>query len=132
MHIIRLNKDKSSYNNLYPLTSVVVIRFFILGLSLNLPGIILLLGDPRRPGVILVNTAREGLVDRPALIDALNAGTIRSYCIDAFESEPPRERTLVSHPRVIATAHIGGFTRESVDLAAETAVDNLLGALAKG
>ena len=85
-----------------------------------------------KTGVILVNTAREGLVDTPALIDALNAGTIHSYCIDAFESEPPRERTLVSHPRVIATAHIGGFTRESVDLAAETAVDNLLGALAEG
>ena len=50
MHIIRLNKDKSSYNDLYPLRSVEVIRFFILGLSLNLPGIILLLGDPRRPG----------------------------------------------------------------------------------
>ena len=45
-----LNKDKSLYNNLYPLRSVEVIRFCILGLSLNLPGIILLLGDPRRPG----------------------------------------------------------------------------------
>lgn len=49
MHIIQLNKDKSFYNDLYLLTSVEVIRFFIVGLSLNLPGIILLLGDPRRP-----------------------------------------------------------------------------------
>ena len=50
MHIIQLNKDKSFYNDLYLLTSVEVIQFFIVGLSLNLPGIILLLGAPRRPG----------------------------------------------------------------------------------
>ena len=77
-------------------------------------------------GVIIVNTARDGLVDTDALIDALDTGTIRSFTVDAFATEPPHERRLVSHPRVIATAHIGGFTAESVNRAAEIAVDNLL------
>jgi D-3-phosphoglycerate dehydrogenase / 2-oxoglutarate reductase len=80
-------------------------------------------------GVIIVNTARDGLVDPDAILNALETETVRAFTVDAFASEPPEDRRLISHPRVIATAHIGGFTAESVDRATEIAVDNLLDAL---
>jgi D-3-phosphoglycerate dehydrogenase len=82
-----------------------------------------------RHGAVIVNTARASLVDDKAMIEALNAGQVATYAVDVFNEEPPRELTLVSDPRVIATAHIGGYTEESVDRATTAAVDNLLEAL---
>jgi D-3-phosphoglycerate dehydrogenase len=82
-----------------------------------------------RPGTILVNTARAGLVDEAALVEALDAGMLSTYAADVFAEEPPRSLALAGHRRVIATSHIGGFTEESVDRATEVAVDNLLESL---
>ncbi|MEI4472374.1 phosphoglycerate dehydrogenase [Frigidibacter sp. MR17.24] len=81
-------------------------------------------------GAILVNTARAGLVDEAALIAALDAGRLATYGTDVFEPEPPAPGGLASHPRVIATSHIGGLTDASVRRATEVAVENLLAALA--
>ncbi len=82
-----------------------------------------------KTGVILINTARAGLIDEEAIITALDNGKVKYLTIDAFAVEPPVDWKLVSHPRVIATPHIGGFTKESVDRATIDAVDNLLKAL---
>ena len=60
---------------------------------------------------------------------ALEAGKIAGVAVDAFDPEPPTDWTLVRHPRVIATPHVGGYTAESVDRAAAAAVENLLAAL---
>jgi phosphoglycerate dehydrogenase-like enzyme len=79
-----------------------------------------------KPGVVLVNSARESLVDRAALLAALDAGTVSVYAIAAFDQEPPEDWSLIRHPRVLATPHIGGFTAESIDRATAVAVDNLL------
>lgn len=49
--------------------------------------------------------------------------------IDVFDSEPPNDQRLARHLRVIASPHIGVFTRESIDLAMNLAVENLIGAL---
>ena len=84
-----------------------------------------------KKGAVVVNTAREGLVDEIAMAAALNAGLVKSYAIDAFDKEPPEDWSLVRNPRTTATPHIGGFTDESVDRATEVAVDNLLAALKK-
>jgi D-3-phosphoglycerate dehydrogenase / 2-oxoglutarate reductase len=80
-------------------------------------------------GAVVVNTAREGLVDAAAMAAALDSGVVRAYAMDAFDKEPPDDWSLVRNPRAVATPHIGGFTDESVDRAAEVAVDNLLAAL---
>ncbi|MEP7453945.1 phosphoglycerate dehydrogenase [Phyllobacterium sp. SB3] len=80
-------------------------------------------------GMVLINTARAGLVDEDALIDALDAGRIGYYATDVFEPEPPVSLGLASHQHVIATSHIGGFTAESVDRATRLAADNLVAAL---
>lgn len=82
-----------------------------------------------RSGALVVNTAREGLVDWPAMRTALDAGRVFRYTLDAFDREPPEDFGMPGHPRVVATPHIGGFTDESVDRATAVAVDNLLESL---
>lgn len=78
------------------------------------------------PGTLIVNTARAGLVNEQAIIDALDSGKLKAYATDVFNEEPPQSLALAGHPGVIATSHIGGFTRESVDRATEMAVTNIL------
>ncbi len=82
-----------------------------------------------RRGAIVVNTARQALVDEAAMAAALRDGRVAAYTLDAFEHEPPEDLSLVRMREVIATPHLGGFTDESVDRATAVAVDNLLEAL---
>lgn len=104
-------------------------------LSLHLPG-----GDKPflgkesleklKPGCLVVNTARAGVVDVDAMLAALDDGKVGGYAVDAFDPEPPGVTPLTSHPKVICTAHIGGFTRESVMRAAMQAAEKIVAALA--
>ena len=82
-----------------------------------------------KPGVYLINTARAALMDRDAVLDALESDQIAGVVLDAFEAEPPTDWRLVKHPRVIATPHVGGFTEESVARAVGVAVDKMLAVL---
>ena len=81
-------------------------------------------------GCLLINTARGGLIDGETMLRALEDGRVAGVGLDVFDGEPPTDWRLAEHPRVVSTAHIGGFTPESIDRALTTAVDNLLACLA--
>ena len=82
-----------------------------------------------KQGCFIINTARYDLIDPEAILAALDSGHIAGLALDVFDTEPPTDLRLARHPRVLATPHLGGFTRESIDRAMSVAVENLLAAL---
>ncbi len=87
----------------------------------------------RRMGAdaIFINISRGGVVDEPALIAALEAGTIRAAGLDVFATEPlPADSPLARLDNVVALPHIGSATHETRQAMAALAVDNLLAVLA--
>lgn len=81
-----------------------------------------------RPGAILVNTARGGLIDEEALEAALASGRVGAACLDVFEHEPYKG-PLARLDNVILTPHIGSYAREARIRMEQAAVENLLRAL---
>jgi D-3-phosphoglycerate dehydrogenase len=82
-----------------------------------------------KDGVRLICAARGGVVDETALLDALNSGKVAAAGLDVFATEPPGESALASHPRVVATPHIGAQTVEAQIRAAGDIATEVLAAL---
>jgi D-3-phosphoglycerate dehydrogenase len=80
-------------------------------------------------GVRIICTARGGIIDEAALLQALESGQVAGAALDVFASEPPGASELVRHPRVIATPHIGAQTAEAQSRAAEDIANEVLAAL---
>ena len=71
-----------------------------------------------KPSATFVNTSRAGLVAPGALEQALAAGRPGRLALDVFDTEPLTDAAdpVASHPRVIATPHIGYVTEDELDL----------------
>lgn len=82
-----------------------------------------------KDGVRIVCAARGGIMDESALVEALNSGKVAGAALDVFGQEPPGLTGAVSHPRVIATPHIGAQTAEAQSRASEDIATEVLSAL---
>lgn len=69
--------------------------------------------DQMKPGAVLINAARGGLIDEPALAEKLEAGNISFAALDVFEQEPQPSIALLMQPNMSLSPHIGGSTIES-------------------
>ncbi|MCA9659764.1 MAG: D-glycerate dehydrogenase, partial [Myxococcales bacterium] len=86
-----------------------------------------------KPGSVLVNTSRGGLVDCDALLAAIEGDVLGFYAADTIRDEAgmcEAERLLAEHPRVLLTPHIGAQTERSFAKMCTVAVENMLAALA--
>jgi D-3-phosphoglycerate dehydrogenase len=69
--------------------------------------------DQMKPGVMIINCARGGIVNEGALLAAIESGQVAGAALDVFETEPPGLSPLIAHERVICTPHLGASTREA-------------------
>lgn len=80
-----------------------------------------------RRGVIIINTARAGLVEQDAIIEGIRSGLIKGYLTDVLEEEPMvKDHPFLKYENILITPHIGSRTYENVERQGTMAVENLI------
>jgi D-3-phosphoglycerate dehydrogenase len=79
-----------------------------------------------KPGSILINAARGGVVDEVALLHALDHGPLAAAGLDVFVNEPTPAVQVLMHPKVSLTPHIGAATLEAQDRIGVELADQLI------
>jgi len=69
--------------------------------------------EKMKKGVRIINCARGGLIDEPALAEAMQSGIVAGAALDVFETEPATESPLFGLPNVVCTPHLGASTSEA-------------------
>ena len=84
-----------------------------------------------KPGAVLINTSRGGIVDESALAAALRSGHLGGAALDVFDAEPlPASAVFADCPRLVLTPHIAGVSAESNERVSFMIADKVLEALA--
>jgi D-3-phosphoglycerate dehydrogenase len=83
-----------------------------------------------KPGALLLNVARGGVVDEAAVAQALRKGRLGGAAVDVFEHEPPTDSPLLDAPNTLLTPHLGASTEEAQVLVAEEVASQVLDVLA--
>lgn len=78
-----------------------------------------------RPGAVLINAARGGIVDETALAGALASGHLAGAAADVFAAEPEASPALLALPTFLGTPHIGGSSEEAQLAMGRAAIDGL-------
>lgn len=91
-----------------------------------------------RDGVVIINTARGGIINTTALLRALNSGKVRGVGLDVLEGEQAifyqvhdelnnnDVQTLLTHPAVLITPHVAFFTQQALESISKTVCHNIL------
>ena len=80
-----------------------------------------------KPGAIVVNTARGGIIDEAALASALADGRVAAAGLDVFDDEPPaKDHPLLGFDQVVLSPHIAGLTQQAAERMAVSSVQNVL------
>jgi D-3-phosphoglycerate dehydrogenase len=82
-----------------------------------------------RPGAIVLNVARGGIVDEAAVAEALESGHLAGAGFDVFETEPPTDSPLLGAPNTLLTPHLGASTAEAQVAVAEEVAAQVLDVL---
>jgi phosphoglycerate dehydrogenase-like enzyme len=78
-----------------------------------------------KPGAVLINTARGGLVDESALVSALQSGKLAGAGLDVFAAEPVTgDSAVLQLSNVVVTPHVAWLTRDTLERSLAVAVDN--------
>ena len=86
-----------------------------------------------KPGAVLINTARGGLVDVDAVIGALRAGQLRAAALDVLDAEPPAAGRLPADlPGLLVTPHMAYYSEESIAESQRKAVTQVIKVLTGG
>jgi D-3-phosphoglycerate dehydrogenase / 2-oxoglutarate reductase len=104
--------ERLSLEDLFARSSAVTLHLPLTGATRGLVGTELLGQMPS--GSYLVNTARGGLVDLDALVEAVESGRLAGVALDVLPEEPPpQDHPLLTHPRVLITPHVAWYSAEA-------------------
>ena len=82
-----------------------------------------------KPGAMVINTSRGGVIDTEALVEALRSGAIAGAGLDVYPHEPEVPAELLELENVVLTPHIGTNTHETREQMARACADRILMAL---
>lgn len=82
-----------------------------------------------KPSAFLINTARGGIVDEDALLEALKSGKIAGAAFDVLKEEPPTQRHLAELENFIVTPHVSPFTKEAIEKVERLSAQNIIDVL---
>ena len=125
-NVAEVRDDRVSFTDVLRLSDMISLHCPLTEETKNLIG-----ADELRqmkPGAILINTARGGLIDDHALLDALRSGHLAGAGIDVLRNEPPRDGNPlldVDLPNLIVTPHNAWASRQAMQTLADQLVDNL-------
>jgi len=132
---VNLDREFIKKNKLTALTCVEEIFKTCDIVSLHVPllestkGLIpkVLIRESFKPGLVLVNTSRAGLVDEQGILDALEEGKLGGYLTDVLLVEPMNNSCLLKNqPGILITPHIGSRAQETIQRQGYMSVENLI------
>ena len=104
--------ERISLEDLFTRSSAITLHLPLTDATRGLVGTDLLGRMPS--GSYLVNTARGGLVDLDALVEALDSGKLAGVALDVLPEEPPpQDHPLLNHPRALITPHVAWYSAEA-------------------
>ena len=118
--------DRVSFADVLRLSDLISLHCPLTEETRNLIGVDEL--QQMKPSAILINTARGGLIDDHAVLDALRTGRLAGAGIDVLRNEPPRDGNPlldVDLPNLIVTPHNAWASRQAMETLADQLIDNL-------